>query len=726
MTPGPARASRSAASATRPSSSPPTGSRPRPRLIEKMPVSQRRVTVNLSPAGERKVGTGFDLAIFVAVAAAMELVPRSRSCATSCTSARSASTGTVRAVPGVLPLVRAAAMAGVRHVVVPVANAGEARLVSGVQVHPVADVPELVRRYDALGQGHAASRRCRCRPSLPPPPEPGARPQRGRRSGRRQARPRDRGRRRSPPAARRAARAPARRCWPSGCRDCCRRSARPSRWRSRRSTRCSAPSGPAQDVAAHLEAPLRRAPPRRLAGRGHRWRQRPHPPRRHHPGPPRRPLPRRDAGVRQGRAPVAAHAARARDGLHRPRPGDRHVPVALPARPRRQPVPVRQRLGQGPRLHVHPAHAPVLLRQAERPAARPRRPPGPRASLRGSRWPGRHPGESTAAVAARVAAARDAQGERWRAVLGRRRGVNADVPGSVLRGRPWRLPTSATTTLDRALERGALSLRGYDRTLRCAWTIADVMGLQRPGRASRSTWRCHCATGPGRRHEGGLHRTVGLPPVAPRSARRGCQVDADRFARAALSRLAEPCDKEVPGLVDELGAVETLGRIRAGRGTLARFAGATRRRSTPSATSTSPRRWALASSCPATTSGPSRLSEIPVPPYCLWVRGPLDLAETVERSVAIVGSRTATGYGEQVAADLARRLSPSGGGPSCRARRSASTAARTAAPWPSTAPRSPCSPAASSGPTPRRTQPSSRASPATGSSSPRWLPGRHR
>ena len=91
-------------------------------------------------------------------------------------------------------------------------------------------------------------------------------------------------------------------------------------------------------------------------------------------------------------------------------------------------------------------------------------------------------GESTAAVAARVAAARAAQGERWREVLERRRGLNADVPGSVLRGRPWRLPTSATATLDRSLETGALSLRGYDRTLRCAWTIADITGCQRPGR----------------------------------------------------------------------------------------------------------------------------------------------------------------------------------------------------------------------------------------------------
>jgi magnesium chelatase family protein len=91
-------------------------------------------------------------------------------------------------------------------------------------------------------------------------------------------------------------------------------------------------------------------------------------------------------------------------------------------------------------------------------------------------------GESTTSVAARVARARAAQGERWREVLEHRRGVNADVPGSVLRGRPWRLPTSATTTLDRTLESGSLSLRGYDRTLRCSWTIADVLGLQRPGR----------------------------------------------------------------------------------------------------------------------------------------------------------------------------------------------------------------------------------------------------
>jgi len=43
-------------------------------------------------------------------------------------------------------------------------------------------------------------------------------------------------------------------------------------------------------------------------------------------------------------------------------------------------------------------------------------------------------------------------------------------------------------------------------------------------------------------------------------------------------------------------------------------------------------------------------------PLALWVRGELPLAELVERSVAVVGARAATGYGEQVAAELGHGL----------------------------------------------------------------------
>ena len=139
-------------------------------LIEKMLVSQRRVTVNLSPAGERKVGTGFDLGIFVAVAAAMDLVA-ARVVRDVVHIGEVGLDGTVRPVPGVLPLVHAAALGGVRHVVVPVANAGEARLVPGLCVHPVAEVTELVRRYDALAKGHRVEEvPVALRPTAPPEP----------------------------------------------------------------------------------------------------------------------------------------------------------------------------------------------------------------------------------------------------------------------------------------------------------------------------------------------------------------------------------------------------------------------------------------------------------------------------------------------------------------------------------------------------------------------------
>jgi DNA processing protein len=50
----------------------------------------------------------------------------------------------------------------------------------------------------------------------------------------------------------------------------------------------------------------------------------------------------------------------------------------------------------------------------------------------------------------------------------------------------------------------------------------------------------------------------------------------------------------------------------------------------------------------------------PVPPVALWARGPARLDELVERSVAIVGSRASTAYGEHVAAELGHQLGERG------------------------------------------------------------------
>jgi magnesium chelatase family protein len=84
--------------------------------------------------------------------------------------------------------------------------------------------------------------------------------------------------------------------------------------------------------------------------------------------------------------------------------------------------------------------------------------------------------EATADIAARVRAARERQLDRLRP-LGLE--TNSQVPGRVLRG-PLRLAGPTTRILDHALERGALTARGYDRVLRLAWTLADLSGRDGP------------------------------------------------------------------------------------------------------------------------------------------------------------------------------------------------------------------------------------------------------
>lgn len=84
--------------------------------------------------------------------------------------------------------------------------------------------------------------------------------------------------------------------------------------------------------------------------------------------------------------------------------------------------------------------------------------------------------EDTATIAARVRAARDRQMERLQP-LGLE--TNSQVPGSILRG-SLRLAAPTTRILDHALERGALTARGYDRVLRLAWTLADLSGREAP------------------------------------------------------------------------------------------------------------------------------------------------------------------------------------------------------------------------------------------------------
>jgi magnesium chelatase family protein len=58
--------------------------------------------------------------------------------------------------------------------------------------------------------------------------------------------------------------------------------------------------------------------------------------------------------------------------------------------------------------------------------------------------------------------------------------LNAHVTGAWLRSPEMRLAPAVTAPVDRALERGGITMRGYDRVLRVAWTLADIDGVPRP------------------------------------------------------------------------------------------------------------------------------------------------------------------------------------------------------------------------------------------------------
>jgi magnesium chelatase family protein len=86
--------------------------------------------------------------------------------------------------------------------------------------------------------------------------------------------------------------------------------------------------------------------------------------------------------------------------------------------------------------------------------------------------------EPTRVVAARVL---EARARARRRLAGSGWATNAEVPGAWLRRQTGGV--AARRDLERALDTGALSLRGLDRVLRVAWTLADLAGQQGPGDA---------------------------------------------------------------------------------------------------------------------------------------------------------------------------------------------------------------------------------------------------
>ena len=147
--------------------------------------------------------------------------------------------------------------------------------------------------------------------------------------------------------------------------------------------------------------------------------------------------------------------------------------------------------------------------------------------------------------------------------------------------------------------------------------------------------------------------------------------DAERLARAALSRLAEPGDPALCSLVAESGGQAVLAAIRGNELSLAAAADWRSRLATcdPEADLARAERAGVRLVCPGDAEWPESLDALAYGelvsrrggvPVGLWVLGPLDLRQASLRSVAVVGSRAATSYGEHVAGDLGAELAERG------------------------------------------------------------------
>lgn len=94
-------------------------------------IPPKKITVNLSPAGIHKDGTGYDFVIAVAVLAALGIVNKKHLGSTILIGELSLD-GKSKAVKGVLPMVYTAYEHGIKYVIVPKQNIREAMFVKGV------------------------------------------------------------------------------------------------------------------------------------------------------------------------------------------------------------------------------------------------------------------------------------------------------------------------------------------------------------------------------------------------------------------------------------------------------------------------------------------------------------------------------------------------------------------------------------------------------------------
>ena len=106
----------------------------------KFPIS--RITVNLAPAAKKKVGTLYDLPIFLGILAAADHILGLPEDAAFL--GELSLSGELRPITGALPMALGAARLGIKQLFLPAENAGEAAFVEELEVYPVENVEQLL------------------------------------------------------------------------------------------------------------------------------------------------------------------------------------------------------------------------------------------------------------------------------------------------------------------------------------------------------------------------------------------------------------------------------------------------------------------------------------------------------------------------------------------------------------------------------------------------------
>jgi len=111
------------------------------------------ITINLAPADLKKEGSGFDLPIAIGILGAYGALKLS-DLSQYLFAGELSLDGTVRPIPGMLPIAILAREKGIQNLIVPTANAAEAAVVEGVSVYPVSSLTDVLDLINSAVVGY--------------------------------------------------------------------------------------------------------------------------------------------------------------------------------------------------------------------------------------------------------------------------------------------------------------------------------------------------------------------------------------------------------------------------------------------------------------------------------------------------------------------------------------------------------------------------------------------